>query len=127
MSKIVNKIFSTFVAFLPAIIWATFIYYLSDQQVLPSLYLDTWDFLFKKSAHIIVYGILYLLLFRGFNLTTKLNGNLRWLLPLIIALVYAGFDEFHQTAVPGRTGTIRDIGFDSLGCGLVIMKKFGYI
>ncbi|OGJ37294.1 MAG: hypothetical protein A2383_01310 [Candidatus Pacebacteria bacterium RIFOXYB1_FULL_39_46] len=127
MSKIVKKTFSVILAFLPPIIWATFIYYLSAQRVLPSLYLNTWDFLFKKSAHIIVYGILYLLLLHSFNSTTNLKNNARWLLPLVLAIAYATFDEFHQTTVPGRTGTLRDIGFDFLGCNLVLMRKFGYI
>ncbi|MFH2118741.1 MAG: VanZ family protein [Candidatus Paceibacterota bacterium] len=127
MLKIVKKTFSVILAFLPPVIWAIFIYYLSAQQVLPSLYLSTWDFLFKKSAHIFVYGVLYLLLFRSFSQTTELKNHAKWLLPLVFALAYATFDELHQTTVPGRTGTLRDIGFDLLGCNLVLMRKFGYI
>jgi VanZ family protein len=127
MSKIVNKVFSVFFAFLPSVVWAGIIYYLSSQQVLPSLTLSSWDFLFKKTAHIVAYAILYLLLFRGFSLTANLKGNTRWALPLLLAVAYAAFDEFHQAFVPGRTGTLRDIGFDSLVCSLVLMRKFGYI
>ncbi|HEX9817830.1 MAG TPA: VanZ family protein [Patescibacteria group bacterium] len=127
MSKTVNSIFKVILAFLPSLIWAGLIYYLSAQQVLPSLILNSWDFIFKKSAHIIVYAILYLLLFRAFSLTTNLRGHARWLVPLLITITYAVLDEFHQLVVPGRTGTLRDVGFDTLGCSLILMKKFGYI
>ncbi len=127
MSKKNNNIFKVIVAFLPAVIWASFIYFLSAQSVLPSLALSTWDFVFKKTAHVVVYGILYILFFRGFQQTTELKGNQVWLLPLILTLAYAAFDELHQSTVPGRHGSLRDIGFDALGCSLVIMRKFGYI
>lgn len=127
MSKIAKLTSSPFVAFLPVFIWASFIFYLSSQQVLPSLTLDTWDFLFKKSAHVFCYGVLYFLLFRAFQKTTHLTGNRVWLVPLFWTLAYAGFDEFHQSFTPDRHGTLRDVGFDTLGASLVIMRKFGYI
>lgn len=127
MSKRINKIFKSIVAFLPPVIWASFIYYLSSQSILPSLSLSTWDFIFKKTAHVVVYGILYLLFYRSFKQTTPLKGNHIWLIPLIFTIAYAAFDELHQSYVPGRHGTIRDIGFDTLGCSLVMMQKFGYI
>lgn len=127
MPKNAPTLSSALIAFAPPVLWASIIFFLSSQQVLPSLSLNTWDFLFKKSAHIISYGILYFLLFRAFEKTTSLTGKKRWALPLFFALAYAIFDEFHQTLTPGRTGTLRDVGYDTLGCCLVLMRKFGYI
>jgi VanZ family protein len=115
------------VNFLPVVLWAGFIYYLSAQQVLPSFALNTWDFLFKKTAHMFVYGVLFLLLFRAFKQTVGLVGYKAWVIPLALTIAYAIFDEAHQTLTPGRTGTLRDIGFDALGVSLVLMRKFGYI
>lgn len=84
---------------------------------------DWLDFIFKKSAHITEYAILYGLL--GFGLSqTKFNN-----LSLFIAILYAFLDETHQLFVPGRTGTIRDvILFDILGVFLsfrFLNKKHG--
>jgi VanZ family protein len=127
MSKTNNNLSSFLLAWLPVVLWAGMIYYLSAQQILPSLVLVTWDFVFKKSAHVFVYGVFYILVFRALQQTTQLSGHQVWLLPLIITLAYATFDELHQSAVSGRTGSLRDVGFDALGCSLVMMRKFGYI
>lgn len=127
MSKTANHIFEIVVVFLPAVVWAGFIYLLSSQQVLPSLAISTWDFVFKKSAHVFSYAVLYILLFRAFHKSAPLSGHHIWLIPLLLTLVYAGFDELHQSLVPSRHGSVRDIGFDALGASLVIMRKFGYI
>lgn len=122
-----NKFFDILIAFAPAVLWAGFIYFLSAQQVLPSLTLNTFDFLFKKTAHIFVYAVLYLLIFQALKETTRLTGVKLWTIPLILTIVYATFDEAHQTFTPGRHGSLRDIGFDALGVSLVLMRKFGYI
>lgn len=127
MLKTAPSFFRYLTAFLPAVLWAIVIFFLSSQQVLPSLSLSTWDFVFKKTAHIFSYGLLYWLLFRAFRQTTNFTDLKLWTVPLLITLLYACFDEIHQTYTPGRHGTTRDIGFDALGCGLVIMRKLGYI
>lgn len=127
MSKTVSHPFEIILAFLPAVIWAVFIYFLSSQQVLPSFTISTWDFVFKKSAHVFSYAVLYILLFRAFHKSSPLSGKQVWLMPLALTLAYAGFDELHQSLVPSRHGSVRDIGFDILGASLVIMRKFGYI
>ncbi len=113
-------------AFGPAFFWALLIFILSHQQMLPSLSLSTTDFLFKKAAHIFVYAVLYILLIEGFG-KLGLKFNKIWFKALIICFLYAVSDELHQSTVSGRTGAIRDVGYDMLGAGLVILKKFNYI
>jgi VanZ family protein len=39
----------------------------------------------------------------------------------IIAVIFAASDEFHQTFVPSREGTILDVLIDSLGVGAVTL------
>lgn len=121
-----KKIKLYFKAFSPAFFWAVLIFLLSHQQMLPSLSLSTIDFLFKKAAHIFVYGVLYLLIIEGFS---KLNFKFHkiWLTALIICLLYAMSDELHQSTVSGRTATLRDVGYDMLGVSLLVLKKFKYI
>lgn len=127
MSKTNGHFFKSFGAFLPAVVWACCIYYLSSRAILPGFAVNTWDFILKKSAHVFSFGFLYFLLFRAFQKTTQLSGNTVWVVPLLVTVLYAAFDEIHQSFVPGRHGTFRDIGFDTLGCCLVMLRKFGYI
>ena len=80
------------------------------------------DFVFKKSAHMFVYSVLYWLLFRAFNVGKNQKS---FLIPLLICIVYAATDEFHQSFIPGRTPTIRDVGFDTvrMTVALLHLKK----
>lgn len=112
---------------IPVLLWAGLIYYLSDQSVLPGFKVSIWDFLFKKTAHLTVYAVLYLLTQRALNLTTKLNINISWKIALLACILYGISDEAHQTFVMGRQGTLRDVGFDTLGSSLVILRKLRYI
>jgi VanZ family protein len=113
-------------AFLPSAIWAGIIFIFSSQTTLPSLHLSLLDFLFKKSAHIFVYAVLYLLLHTGLR-QIDVKPQRRWWLALIFCMLYAASDEFHQSLVAGRSATVRDIGFDFLGAWLVILYKLDYL
>lgn len=79
-----------------------------------------------------VYGMLFWLLHRAMRLTFHSHDNsysqpIFWLLPAVICLFYAMTDEVHQTFVPGRFGTFRDIGYDLLGTFLAFLKRYRYI
>ncbi len=116
-------------AFVPAIAWASLIFVLSSQPTLPGFESNAFDFILKKFAHMFVYAVLYLLTARGVEMITtpKTNKNLQIFLPLLIVLIYAISDEFHQSLVPGRYPTWRDIGYDILGASLMFLRKYKYI
>lgn len=111
---------------LPVILWTGLIYFLSSFHKLQASTVDWQDFVFRKTAHFSEYAILFVLLNRGLNHTTKMSVNKRLIWSLILTVGYAISDEFHQTMVTGRTGRPFDIGIDSLGAiaGLVFMLKF---
>ena len=94
----------------PVVLWCGLIFIMSSMPTLPKVGFIWWDFLMKKSAHIIEYGILYFLLWRALKGNTK-----RYLISLILGLLYAISDEYHQSFVMGRTAMARDVGFDLLG------------
>jgi len=73
-----------------------------------------------------VYAVLYWLIVKGFKKSGYKFERI-WLQALVICVIYAVTDELHQSAVPGRTATLRDIGYDLLGASLVFLSKFGYI
>lgn len=69
----------------------------------------------KKTAHVIEYGIFYWLVFRALSQKNKLISKKIFILSLVLCLLYAISDEWHQTVVVGREGTLRDVGFDTIG------------
>ena len=104
------------IRFLPSIIWMAFIYYLSSRQTTGiggNSY--WWRFFILKSLHIIEYAILTVFLFYAIN-------NYKY--SLLIGLIYAFSDEYHQTFTFGRNATLRDVFFDLSGIflGLLIIN-----
>lgn len=130
MNIYLKSIKQSFLAYLPAVIWASVIFILSHQSVLPSFEISAMDFIFKKSAHMFVYAVLYYLFLRASISTWPKNKKVTiwiWLWPLIFTLIYAIVDELHQSTVPGRHATARDVAYDMLGAITVLFKKLNYI
>jgi len=76
-------------------------------------------FLIRKSAHLSEYAILAVLLCRAVEQSRKDSGYWKSvLIALAVATLYAASDEFHQSFVPSRTASIRDVMIDS--CGAMI-------
>ncbi len=70
----------------------------------------------RKAGHVIEYFILGLLLFRAFRGPSDEPWKWRWASFAVIGVVlWALSDEFHQSFVPTRTGSIVDVGFDAAG------------
>lgn len=99
---------------LPVLIWAGVIFFLSSQPELKSDLPQSWDFFFRKIAHMIEYGILTYLLFRAFK-GYNLNARKSLILAIIFSFLYAISDEYHQSFILGREGTARDVAIDSIG------------
>ncbi|PIU03764.1 VanZ family protein [Candidatus Shapirobacteria bacterium CG08_land_8_20_14_0_20_39_18] len=101
---------------LPVIIWVSVIFFLSSNPVASASAIDWQDFLVKKTAHVIEYAILFILLYRA----TK-----NVLISLLFVVIYAATDEYHQTFVFGRTGKLRDVLIDAGGgvIGWLIIRK----
>ena len=115
-------------AYLPSFLWALIIFIFSSQSVLPGFEQSIYDFFLKKSAHIFVYLILYLLIFKAVSQTVaEKHKKIILILPILICFGYSVSDELHQSFVPGRFGTFRDIGFDMLGVTIAFLKKYDYI
>ncbi|MHB1361723.1 MAG: VanZ family protein [Thermoleophilia bacterium] len=108
---------------LAVIAWASLIFYLSAQPHL-STGLGSWDFIVRKAAHVGEFAILTSLLWFAVK-RQRLGRGRALLLAAVLAVAYAGSDEFHQRYVPGRFGTPRDVAVDSLGviaAALIIWK-----
>jgi VanZ family protein len=101
---------------LPPILLMSLIFYLSSLSGLPDF--EEYDFAMKKTAHLTVYALLYLLLFRAFHSMdphVSRSASIYHLPAAAIGLLYAISDEMHQYFVPFRTATVRDVLIDAAG------------
>jgi VanZ family protein len=77
----------------------------------------------RKTGHVVGYGMLSLLLLRGWRATLDQDHSqlgrtalLSWLGTVFVATM----DEWHQRFIPSRTGTVRDAVLDSVA-GVVFL------
>jgi len=71
----------------------------------------------RKTGHVVGYGMLSLLLLRGWRATLgRLHALLlrAMLLSWLGTAIVAGLDEWHQSYIPSRTGSIWDVALDTV-------------
>jgi len=123
-------------AWLPAIIWLCIIRiestnYLSADNTSRFLYpvlhfllgldparFEIWHHCIRKTGHFVGYFILSFLLFRAWRATLPIVPSAAWCLrwgtiAFLLTVLVASLDEWHQTFLPSRTGTVRDVILDS--------------
>lgn len=97
--------------------WATLIFVVSSIPRLESGL--EHDYVLRKIAHVAEFAMLTMLTIRVLRhvsarrLDTCMGSGL-------LACTYAFSDEVHQLMVPGRSGTLYDVGIDSIGIMLVM-------
>ncbi|MFN4033983.1 MAG: VanZ family protein [Fimbriimonadales bacterium] len=80
--------------------------------------LHTINYIFRKTGHGTGYFLLTLLGYGAFRRSFGMEAAraLRW--AIATSWLRAVIDEIHQAFVPGRTGTIVDVGIDAIGIGI---------
>lgn len=100
--------------------WMIFIFFLSGRQRV-SVSDQYWaNFFVFKALHIIEY---FILMFLNVLAVTQNTHNLHYRKSLryafFISILFALSDEIHQTFVPTREGTLRDVLIDAIGITFV--------
>lgn len=115
------------------IFWMSFIFMMSQQNgensseqsrlvilVFSSLGIDVngyfgelSTFIVRKTAHFTEYFILFVLAYRTIKLYYKDKKSI--ILAIVFVFIYACSDEFHQSFVPGRGPSFRDVLIDTSG------------
>lgn len=77
-----------------------------------------WDYYIRKMGHFVGYFGLSLLLFGAWRETLQFSPARRWALrwaaiAFFMTALVASLDEWHQTHLISRTGSIRDVYLDS--------------
>lgn len=76
--------------------------------------LDNVNHIVRKSAHFFAYLLLAILVLNALR-TSRQPGLKKVGITIIICVLYACSDEFHQLFVPGRGAQVRDVFIDSAG------------
>lgn len=89
------------------------------------LHFEVWHFYIRKGGHVVGYAILSLLAFRAWRETFPAQGNplwsMRWAsIAVLMTTFVASLDEWHQSFIPSRTGTPRDVVLDT--CAGIAMQ-----
>ena len=74
--------------------------------------LDIWHSVLRKGAHMGEYAVLY---FLSRRCPLGVRGS------FLLCAAYACSDEWHQTFVPNRAGTLADVGIDCMGAFLAVL------
>jgi VanZ family protein len=98
-------------AWVPALVWAGLIFWLSSRSQLPSPRLPHID----KVEHATAYAVLAWLAARGLRSAAADPG---WAVAL--ASLYGVSDEIHQAFVPGRSPDVLDWAADTAGALLAL-------
>ncbi|GAC1400178.1 MAG: hypothetical protein NVSMB68_15200 [Thermoanaerobaculia bacterium] len=120
---------------LPALAWSAVLILLSGRSgsssvtgrvlelILPpsSDLFEPLHYIIRKTLHVLAYGLLGALDFRAVR-GPRRGWTLRWsALAVILATAIASLDEWHQSFVPGRTGSPVEVLVDCAGATLAQM------
>lgn len=127
------------IAYAPLFLWIGVIFYLSSQQgamsrtsifirpillfLFPNAPEETlviYHGYIRKFAHFAEYFALAFLAFRTFSASNGFLRKFRFFASFILVFTIASLDEFNQSFLASRTGSIRDVLLDTAG-GLTIL------
>ena len=73
-----------------------------------------YDLLVKKGGHMFGYALLAAAYFHALD-NGKRKPRILFLLTVLLAVIYAASDEFHQSFTPGRSPAVMDVCIDAIG------------
>ncbi|EMI10445.1 VanZ family protein [Anoxybacillus gonensis] len=75
----------------------------------------SWNFIVRKCAHMTVFGTLAFLVWKAMH-----PHRYRYQIAWVFTLIYAIFDEWHQSFQPKRTALFSDVIIDMVGATIVL-------
>jgi VanZ family protein len=79
------------------------------------------NYLIRKLAHMTEYFILFHLLYNA--LCDKYNFWKASLVSIVVIFIYACSDEYHQSFIPGRGPSFKDVMIDTSGGGIALIVR----
>jgi VanZ family protein len=113
-----------FIAWLPALLWATLIFLLSAMSYPPK---PGPDFPFKdKLGHVGIYAVLGWLIVSALHRGHGLALPKAAALAIVLVAAYGASDEWHQSFTPNRHNRVTDVVIDTVGGSLAIASFYAY-
>jgi VanZ family protein len=103
---------------LPALAVMAVIFTLSGQPASRLPIFGEYDLLIKKLGHATGYALLGLAYY--YALPPRLRIGYRWVLALLMAVLFALSDEFHQSFIEGRNSSLVDVVIDTAGAAVAL-------
>jgi VanZ family protein len=85
---------------------------------------EIFHHLLRKAGHFVGYGTLAVLAFRALRATLHSGWSWLWGGALLLTCLVASLDEWHQTFIPSRTGSLADVALDTLGGAALLLLAF---
>lgn len=96
---------------------------MSDEQ--KAVVIERWQHFTRKTAHFSEYAVLGALCMLALLQYEKMRRRMCIVWSVLIAAIYASFDEIHQRFVDGRAGQLSDVILDSSGALVSCLILFG--
>jgi VanZ family protein len=109
---------------LPAVLMMGAIFFFSSIPGSRLPFFGQWDVVVKKGGHLTGYAMLGVAYF--YALPPRLSISYRALMALLMAVMFAVSDEFHQFFVEGRHSQLRDVMIDTLGATTALLAAVFY-
>lgn len=107
-----NSVYKKNISLLINITLMCFIFYFSHQTGQESSQMSN-NLLIRKLAHITEYAVLAFFVYA--YVSSYKNVRIPGLVAVIVTIIYAASDEYHQTFIVGRSGNITDVLIDAIG------------
>ncbi len=106
---------------LPAAAYMAFIFYMSSGPVESDTLHRVPDYVLHACGYALLYVLLHLACHEGLRLRP---GRGSYWLPLLLTILYGMSDEYHQSFVPSRDASLRDLLADSIGsfAGVIALR-----
>jgi hypothetical protein len=111
---------------LPPLLWSFVIYRFSSGVVPVASPIFWQDFTVKKTGHVLLFGVLAVLLYRGFR-GEGIPRKSAAIWAVILATFYGATDEYHQMFTLGREARIRDVLIDGIGATIFIYFTYQFL
>lgn len=119
-----NAFSRALIRWLAVALWAGLIFFFSSRHSL-STGLGMWDTVLRKAGHMAEFGVLSLLVWLAVR-QHAVTARTALGVAALTSFLYAISDEVHQRYVPGRTASIRDVGFDTAGIVIALTAALIY-
>ena len=114
-----NRAMKRNLVWLPAVLWAGFIFFVSAQPKVAFERFGLTGLLLSTMGHLITYAVLMLLLALALHYGSPVPSRYVLATAFAIIALYGLSDEYHQSFVPGRTATGVDWLVDLAGAAVV--------